>query len=454
MNAPREDRRTRPVGRPARGSGNSSGTGRGRWAGSDRADLQSRTVLGLGFLVVAVGLAVFSGPLTDGQVPAERIPGEHWLGLLLLIAVYAIAYRTVFQHIASGSVPTEPPLVAMLFLLPVTVVPLAVIVAQLIAEPIRLRDGRWRRVVAVRLCSGWHAIGPVLVFLIAEPGPADLADWPIYGAALLAQFVFDIGTSLIREYALGRRLTVLVRPMCWSVCLDTLLAVLGLLAVLAADGSLLTVALVCVPVALTALLLLDRRELAASRENLGRAIRDAREEARVDPLTGVGNRRAWREGVERTDHLLAAEPEWSAGVVFVDMDNLKFANDTRGHEVGDQMLVALATAARRAIRDGDLLCRTGGDEFAILVSGPANSLQLADLPERLQHELDAWPPIAGLRLSAAIGAAECSPGGTVGDAMRVADMAVFEDKRLRRVSRSAGHIPAQRSDSIDLPPPG
>ena len=82
--------------------------------------------------------------------------------------------------------------------------------------------------------------------------------------------------------------------------------------------------------------------------------------ARTDPLTGIGNRRAFDD---RLNHL----PRLRFAVVAIDVDNLKTVNDAHGHEGGDELLVRTAAAMQAEMRPGDLLARTGGDEFLALL---------------------------------------------------------------------------------------
>src|SRR5262249_2903800 len=86
-------------------------------------------------------------------------------------------------------------------------------------------------------------------------------------------------------------------------------------------------------------------------------------DARMDPLTKLPNRRWW-------DGTLAAHPAAQpAGVIVVDADGLKAANDARGHHFGDEFLQAVAVTCTGPLADQDVLARIGGDEFAVLLPG-------------------------------------------------------------------------------------
>jgi diguanylate cyclase (GGDEF)-like protein len=117
--------------------------------------------------------------------------------------------------------------------------------------------------------------------------------------------------------------------------------------------------------------------------------------ARSDPLTGVANGRTFYEGV-------SLSAEWSLRtscpltLVYLDLDNFKWLNDTLGHAKGDEALCALARIIQQHIRVTDVLARIGGDEFALLLSGCAGADALA-LLEAMQQEFNLemarkkWP---------------------------------------------------------------
>ena len=98
-----------------------------------------------------------------------------------------------------------------------------------------------------------------------------------------------------------------------------------------------------------------------------------------DPLTGLPNRAQFTHKV--TTALSRLEREGTQlGVVLLDLDGFKSVNDSLGHELGDDLLIAVADRLRECLRPGDLLARLGGDEFTLLldpVGGPAEALQLA-----------------------------------------------------------------------------
>ena len=117
---------------------------------------------------------------------------------------------------------------------------------------------------------------------------------------------------------------------------------------------------------------------AVSMTSLRRA-EAALSEARRDPLTGAGNRRAFYERVE----LMLGRPRRPAALALFDLDGLKAVNDRSGHEAGDEVLRQVARRALTTVRAADDVFRVGGDEFAIVIDGDA------DVAERVAHRVRA-----------------------------------------------------------------
>ena len=184
----------------------------------------------------------------------------------------------------------------------------------------------------------------------------------------------------------------------------------------------------------------DDSQLIGSAANIIRMVlehemtqREMVRQARTDPLTGLLNRRAFLEEIER--HTIRLDKEQLPGtLLFTDLDHFKPVNDRLGHEVGDQVLVATAALLRATVRPTDLVARLGGDEFAIWMNG-ADHMTAA---ERAEYLRDAAPRALneitgpdGPRLSMSIGIASRAPGdGEALDSLiRRADMAMYEVKR-------------------------
>ena len=144
-----------------------------------------------------------------------------------------------------------------------------------------------------------------------------------------------------------------------------------------------------------------------------------RELAHTDPLTGLANRRG----------LLRALRDPAPGVarrvlITTDLDGFKNVNDTRGHDVGDEVLVEVGRRLRDNMRDGDVAARLGGDEFAVLILAPPE--EAGNAAQRLLGVLNKPYELAGgtVFLSVSIGVAPEPPDGDVAELMRDADLAL------------------------------
>ena len=125
--------------------------------------------------------------------------------------------------------------------------------------------------------------------------------------------------------------------------------------------------------------------------------------ARTDELTGLPNRRALMEATaEPVDR---AEP---ISMLFIDIDHFKRVNDTYGHKTGDAILRQVTQALTQQLRDGDLLCRYGGEEFAALLRN-TDTQAAQQLAERVRDHVAATAinigASSGIRISISIGVA-------------------------------------------------
>lgn len=153
--------------------------------------------------------------------------------------------------------------------------------------------------------------------------------------------------------------------------------------------------------------------------------------ATIDILTDLPNRRSFQELLTKSvAHSLRTGKKLA--LVFIDLDNFKYVNDSMGHEMGDSLLRHAAAALVGAVRKGDRVCRLGGDEFTVLlgdVTGPEEALQIG---ERLQKVLLEPHILRGveIRTKASMGIA-LSPihATSEADLMRYADTAMFRAKR-------------------------
>ncbi|MGW1082596.1 putative bifunctional diguanylate cyclase/phosphodiesterase [Kitasatospora sp. NPDC002522] len=158
-----------------------------------------------------------------------------------------------------------------------------------------------------------------------------------------------------------------------------------------------------------------------------------------DPLTRLPNRALFYERLEAA--FKPAEPagpgrpesERRVGLCYVDLDGFAAINETLGHHVGDQLLVAVAARLEHgfAAGEGQLVARLGGDEFAVLVAESAGHQQLTRLAAGLMEELERPFEVAGHRLTvtASIGVVERPVrGSTPTDLIRDADSTLYWSK--------------------------
>lgn len=148
-----------------------------------------------------------------------------------------------------------------------------------------------------------------------------------------------------------------------------------------------------------------------------------------DPLTGLPNRLLFHD--RATQALRRRHGGGSLAVGFVDLDDFKLVNETRGHCVGDDLLVQVAHRLESVMRAGDTVARFGGDEFVLLLGDVADD---AEVQHRVQRTLAALGPpftVAGeeVPVSASAGLVLAPGGADVDDLLRYADLAMFEAKR-------------------------
>lgn len=145
-----------------------------------------------------------------------------------------------------------------------------------------------------------------------------------------------------------------------------------------------------------------------------------------DTLTGLLNRRSFIENGTR-GLAMARRHNWTAGLLYLDLDRFKPVNDTWGHLAGDRLLTTVATRLEQVVRESDCLARLGGDEFAIFApdlgrSGPAALAERA--LERLREPMDLGIG-RSLSVNSSIGIALASPEQSLDTLLARADGAMY-----------------------------
>ena len=180
----------------------------------------------------------------------------------------------------------------------------------------------------------------------------------------------------------------------------------------------------------------SRRELDETRHRLEEVtgeLNRTSELARTDPLTGFGNRRAMGEIIAR-DIARARRTKDPFCSAILDVDHFKKVNDEYGHAVGDKALVHLGFVVKSAIRETDVICRYGGEEFVVVLPGAA-AQGARFVIDRLRVMVENSPLVHGkdrLTIRFSAGVAELQPGETVDGLLERADQALYEAKRAGR----------------------
>ncbi|MDR3410654.1 MAG: diguanylate cyclase [Formivibrio sp.] len=169
-----------------------------------------------------------------------------------------------------------------------------------------------------------------------------------------------------------------------------------------------------------------RRKHANERQERHRVERMASEDA----LTGLLNRR----GLEQSADSLLMATDIPVSALMIDVDHFKIINDTWGHEVGDKVLRQVAALLKSGCRQGDLVSRWGGEEFAVLLQN-RDGPQGAEVAERLRRLVEGWtweriaPEIS---VTISIGVAPCQADDDLASVFLLADEKLYEAKHAGR----------------------
>ena len=177
-------------------------------------------------------------------------------------------------------------------------------------------------------------------------------------------------------------------------------------------------------------------ELQRSREHIEQQNGELRRLASRDPLTGCFNRRAFFDAAEDAFES-AGRGQTGFSCVMVDIDHFKQFNDLYGHSVGDQVIQAVARTLSAGMRQQDILCRYGGEEFCIVLPGttPAEAMAVA---ERLRADIEeksraAIRGIQVMTITASLGLATRELAArTLQELIEQADQALYKSKQTGR----------------------
>jgi diguanylate cyclase (GGDEF)-like protein/PAS domain S-box-containing protein len=162
-------------------------------------------------------------------------------------------------------------------------------------------------------------------------------------------------------------------------------------------------------------------------------------QASHDPLTGLLNRRRLLD-LLRQDLAAVADPHADGGrpaLLFLDLDDFKLVNDSLGHDLGDRLLVEVATRLGTAVRDGDVVARLGGDEFVVLCREVADERAAGEMARRVLDAVTGPVSLGAstvtVSVSASIGVVVAGPAHVEAEELlRDADVAMYQAKAAGR----------------------
>jgi diguanylate cyclase (GGDEF)-like protein len=149
-----------------------------------------------------------------------------------------------------------------------------------------------------------------------------------------------------------------------------------------------------------------------------------------DPLTGLPNRTLLLELIEHA--LLGRRRSGKhVAILFIDLDGFKKVNDSSGHKVGDDLLIAVGARITHMLRSGDTLARLSGDEFVIVCEGLDEEFQIDSIAERIVDAVSEPFDLDGtqVEVSASIGIAFAGNGNDPEELLHQADTAMYQVKR-------------------------
>jgi len=173
---------------------------------------------------------------------------------------------------------------------------------------------------------------------------------------------------------------------------------------------------------------------------------EIRHQATHDALTGLPNRTMLHNYLQRAIQS-ARQKGMLTAVVFVDLDQFKYINDSLGHQVGDELLKTVAQRLVSCVRESDMVARQGGDEFVLVLQHQPDEANITEVLQRILNAVSR-PWLAGEReflITCSIGVSRCpTDGRDVETLLKNADLAMYKAKELGATTFSilrAGWIP-------------
>ncbi len=161
-----------------------------------------------------------------------------------------------------------------------------------------------------------------------------------------------------------------------------------------------------------------------------------------DSLTNLYNPRSYHEHMDEL-----SKKKLPYGLIFMDLNDFKMVNDTMGHDVGDSLLNIVAKRLQNSIREKDRAFRIGGDEFVVVIHGVHEKQFYEGVIERMRNNVAREVVIGEHKLNVSISAgfARCpEDGAKFEDVVKVADDAMYHNKRAMKAKRAAMGIKSAR----------
>ncbi len=150
----------------------------------------------------------------------------------------------------------------------------------------------------------------------------------------------------------------------------------------------------------------------------------------LDSLTQLGNRSHYQESIQRLVNLAQHEGR-VFGILMMDLDHFKRANDQYGHQLGDEILIAVADVIKASVRESDYAFRFGGDEFCCLLTSGCDELN-QQVAIRIINQVSQHPLLAQHNISLSIGSAVFELNDDASSVFVRADNALYAAKRSGR----------------------
>ncbi|MFC0530080.1 putative bifunctional diguanylate cyclase/phosphodiesterase [Phytohabitans kaempferiae] len=374
-------------------------------------------------------LAVITVAALLGAVPLARLPGQvadlpaaFWVMAGLAVLVDARPFTPPGRRQSSAVFPSTCFTFAIMLgwgLAPA----IAVQAAAVVVSSWRMRHVWWR----AAFNASQYAIALSAAYGVSRLADLEKIGWgdvAVVAAAAAAWFVVKYGSVTIAVRLLfgGRWWAMFRQGLPFELLSMGALLLLSPVLLAAAQASAALIPLVVVPL------------YAVYR--MARLSTEQEERSRVDPLTGLANRKALLGEVAdqvpaHAERLANGGTDGHLALLVLDLDRFKHVNDALGHAVGDRLLVEVGGRLTGVVRPGDIVARLGGDEFAILAPGLAGVEDARDLAARVVEALAEPVALDGLPLdvSGSVGIAVYpAHGEDFATLLRHADVAMYDAK--------------------------